>query len=104
MNAQQLLASLTHHIGKANGASADVLAAALGVKKRQIRLWVTELRMEGKHVCGTPNSGYFMAANNEEMEETCQFLRSRAMHSLVLEAKLRNVALPDLLGQMKLPT
>ncbi|MCZ7655553.1 MAG: hypothetical protein M5R42_16810 [Rhodocyclaceae bacterium] len=53
---------------------------------------------------GTPRDGYYIAASGEELEATCQFLRSRAMHSLVLESRLRNVPLPDLIGQMKLPT
>jgi hypothetical protein len=55
-------------------------------------------------VCGHPATGYFIASNREELEETCQFLRSRAMHSLVLEAKLRGLPLADLVGQLRLKT
>ncbi len=99
-----LLASLRHHIGAGNGVTADILAHTLNVTKRQVRLLVTELRMEGEHVCGTPRDGYYMASSAEELEHTLQFLRSRAMHSLVLEAAMRKVSLPDLWGQMKLKT
>ena len=40
----------------------------------------------------------------EELESCCAFLRARAMHSLMIEARLRRLPLPDLLGQLKLPT
>ena len=44
-----------------------------------------------------------MAENDKELEEYCiKFLRDRAMHSLRLISRLTKIALPDLLGQMKL--
>lgn len=99
-----LLRALQHHVGKASGVSAEGLATALGANKRAVRHLVSELREAGIAVCGHPRTGYFIAATAEELQETCAFLRERAMHSLVLEARLRNVPLPDLLGQLKLPT
>jgi len=92
------------HIGKDGGITAAAIAVVLGCNERQVRLMVTELRKDGVAVCGHPMSGYFIAATPEELEETCAFLRSRAMHSLVLESKLRHVPLPDLLGQLRLKT
>ena len=37
-------------------------------------------------------------------ERSCMFLRKRALHSLGLEAKLRKISLPALLGQLNLNT
>lgn len=95
---------LERHIGRDRGVTAAAIAQALGCPERIVRELVTELRTEGRAVCGHPASGYFIAATREELEETCAFLRSRAMHSLVLEAKLRGMPLADLVGQLHLLT
>jgi hypothetical protein len=94
-----LLSVLSSHIGQSNGINVKGLAALLDCTERMVRKLVSELREDGTAVCG-----YFIAANAEELEETCQFLRGRAMHSLHLESKLRNMPLPDLIGQMHLKT
>lgn len=100
----QLLAVLQNHVGAEKGISSDALAARLSTNTRVVRDLVTELRMDGIAVCGHPSNGYFIAATRDELEHTCKFLRSRAMSSLMLEAKLRGLPLADLVGQMKLPT
>lgn len=104
MNTSQLLSLLSHHVGAAHGMNAELIAKQLDTTPRRVRSLVSELRAEGTAVCGTPTTGYYIAANAEELEETCQFLRGRALHSLMLESKLRKVALEDLLGQMRLRT
>ncbi len=103
-NKDQLLALLSLHIGEANGITAEQITLATGVPKRRVRTMVSELRLDGVAVCGHPRDGYYIAANPEEVERTCAFLRSRALHSLTLESKLRHVPLPDLLGQLRLKT
>ncbi len=95
---------LERHIGRENGISAASVAGMLGCAERQVRDLVSELRTDGVAVCGHPSSGYFIAATREELEQTCAFLRARAMHSLVLESKLRGMPLADLVGQLHLPT
>ena len=104
VNKDQLLALLSRHIGEKNGITAEQITLALCTPKRHVRTLVSELRLEGVAVCGHPRDGYFIAGNPYELERTCAFLRSRAMHSLVLESKLRHVPLPDLLGQLRLKT
>ena len=99
-----LLGYLQLHIGAAKGIGAQALADLAGCNKRQVRHLVTDLRMGGTAVCGHPRTGYFIAETPEELEQTLRYLRDRAMTSLVLEAKLRNMPLPDLLGQLRLPT
>ena len=71
---------------------------------RQIRTYISDLRDTGMAICGTPKHGYYIAANAEELEETCAFLHNRAIHSLMLESRLRKIPLSDLLGQLHLPT
>lgn len=95
---------LERHVGRERGITAAAVAQILCCPERTVRDLVTELRMDGRALCGHPASGYFYAATREELEETCAFLRSRAMHSLVLLAKLRGMPLADLVGQLHLPT
>jgi biotin operon repressor len=103
--AQLLMTMNKHgHIGGARGASAKALAALLGCPERHVRKLVTELRDEGVALCGTPRGGYFIAATAEELDQTCAFLRGRALHSLQLESRLRKLPLAELLGQLTLPT
>jgi len=100
----RVLAALTLRPGKVNGIAGVDLAQILELKEREIRHAISDLRMEGIAVCGHPKTGYFIAANPAELEETCAFLRDRALHSLTLESKLRHVPLPELLGQLRLKT
>lgn len=95
---------MAKHTGAARGIRADWIANQLHIPERQVRNLVTQMREQGIALCGTPSTGYFIAANAAEVENTCQFLRDRALHSLRLEARLRGLTLPDLLGQMNLKT
>ena len=94
----------TQHTGKARGITAERLALQLGTTERQLRSMVSQAREEGLAISATPETGYFIAETPEELQESCEFLRSRAMHSLRMEAQLRRIPLPDLLGQLHLPT
>lgn len=104
MDSNPLVNVLVSHIGAKNGITADEIARQLSIPPRRVRSLVSDLREEGVAVCGTPTTGYFVAETPQELEETCQFLRGRALHSLMLESKLRKVALEDLIGQMRLRT
>lgn len=107
----QVLTELSYHIGQANGVHVRDLviritgqAVSCGVLERRIRTIITELRMDGAHICGHPVTGYYMAATASELEATLQFLRSRAMSSLQLESRMRRISMPELLGQITLKT
>lgn len=103
-NKGQLLTLLSRHIGHDLGVTAEQLASELDSTPRTVRTFVSKLRSDGVAVCGHPATGYFIAATPVELEETCRFLRARALHSLVIESKLRQVPLADLIGQMRLKT
>jgi hypothetical protein len=109
-----VLAALSHHHGKANGIhvrdlvkriTSDLANGDLGNgegMERAVRKLVTELRLEGHAICAHPTSGYFLAETAEELEETCHFLRSRALSSLKAESRLRKLSMAELLGQFTL--
>lgn len=97
-----VLEALERRRGATCGITASKLAMLLGCNERTLREAITALRMEGQPICGHPNSGYFMAGSAADISSTCAFLRSRAMTSLKQEARLRKIALPDLLGQMRI--
>lgn len=104
ITSDRVLAALGCHIGAENGITAERLAHQLGIAPRVLRRHISDLRERGIAVCGTPRFGYFVARNEAELEDSCVFLRRRALHSLALEARLRKITLPDLIGQMKLRT
>ena len=108
INRDTVLAELSRHIGKAHGIScADLVReitwrAPTEAAKRRLRLVIEELRKEGHHVCGHPSSGYFIAANEDELNETCKFLADRALTSLTQAARMKKLAVPDIHGQLRL--
>jgi biotin operon repressor len=99
-----VLTVLSRHIGRGNGIGGKQLATEAGVESRQVRKLVSELRREGHAVCAHPKTGYYMAATADDVEHTYQFLTNRSMHGLVDAYYLKKIPLPDLLGQLHLPT
>lgn len=107
----QLLQALRHHIGQAYGVSAASLVAEITgrvhadpVSERVLRAHVNTLRREGHHICAHPVTGYYIAETDAELAATCEYLYDRAMTSLQQIAAMKRVSLPDLRGQLKLPT
>lgn len=95
-----LMAAMLNHCGKDKAVSSRELAFKVGVTERMVRQLVTECRHDGTAICGHPKSGYFMASNQQELEETLDFLRHRALTSLKLASVLGNIPLGDLIGQL----
>jgi hypothetical protein len=107
----QVLAALYRHVGAAHGVRVDALVREITgapvsspAAERQVRSQVSELREEGYPIAAHPAHGYFVCETAEELQMCCAFLRSRAMHSLRLEAQMRRISLGELLGQIRLPT
>ncbi|CUR45523.1 hypothetical protein BN2364_1082 [Alloalcanivorax xenomutans] len=103
----RVLSVLQHHIGRDHGIGiGNLVFAATGEQpdlaaERYCRRLISELREGGTAICGTPRTGYYIAANAAELDECCQFLRKRAMTSLRVESRLRKIALPDLVKQLR---
>lgn len=115
MQSEQLhhavLDALRKHIGRSSGTTARDLVAEVNaaartelINERDLRHIVKALRLQGHHVCAHPSAGYFIAANDAELQETTGFLRDRALASLQQVAAMERVSLPDLFGQLHLPT
>jgi len=107
----QLLWALSRHIGRENGASVRRLVQEIRhdllpdpAAERQVRHLVEELRLEGHHVCAHPSSGYFLAATDAELQDSCAYLTERAMKSLRQVSAMTKQAIPDLVGQRRLPS
>lgn len=108
-----LMVILSRHVGRENAVGMDELYERVFGEPvrhkindtRHLRTLITELRRRGVPIAATSTAqggGYYLARATSELEEYCQKLRSRAMHSLVTESKLRKIALPELLGQMQM--
>ena len=99
-----VLAQLARYIGRDKGIRARDLAAQLGCPERELREHISALRRDGTLIGGHPKHGYYVIEDPAEIDETCKFLRSRARHSLQLEARLRWMSFLELVGQLRLNT
>ena len=108
-----LLSVLARHVGKSKSISMEQLHKEVFGSEpedkynstRVLRKLVEELRREGVPICSSMQStggGYYIAAAGSELEAYLKNLRKRALKALMLEAKLRNMALPKLIGQIQL--
>mgnify|MGYP001576446419 CR=1 FL=1 len=107
-----VLAVLSRHIGEASGVHIERLVAEiLGTSERdpaaerRVRTMVSALREEGVAVCAHPKVGYFIAETEEEVRlYYTEWMMSRAMHTLRIISRVTKIAVPDLVGQLKLKT
>ena len=99
-----VLTVLSRHIGSNNGVSMRQLEQQLDLSPRRIRHFIEALRNDGHGICGTPKEGYYIADTAEELDHTCEFLYSRAMSSLKQISCMKKIPMPDLRGQLRLPT
>lgn len=102
---ESVLAELDHHRGQGKGIHVkDLVMHITGqlvtcdALERSVRKLVNELRMEGHPICAHPTHGYYLAETHAELEQTCNFLRSRAMSSLKAYSRLRRITASQLLG------
>jgi hypothetical protein len=72
-------------------------------QERQLREIFNALCLEGWPICSSSYHGYWWAESAEEIKETCESLRGRAMSSLTRISKLKRLAIPLLEGQLLLP-
>jgi hypothetical protein len=101
--------ALACRIGQASGVRArdlvtEICGETSGALERQLRAVIEELRLEGRPICGHPSTGYFIASNQEELQRTADFLRNRAAKSFTQAARMLGVSVPELAGQLRLPS
>lgn len=68
---------------------------------RNLRLLITDLRKEGMPICSN-GQGYWIAASASEINAFCERSKQRALSILSRISMMKNVSLPDYLGQMQL--
>jgi hypothetical protein len=89
-----------HHQGKTNAIPPEELALELCMSLRTLLPLVHEARALGLPISCTPDVGYYVAKTSDEIDESCSFLRERALNSLRMEAQMRRVPLSDLLSDL----
>jgi hypothetical protein len=95
-------------VGECHGQTAEQLVYAItGARsiatERRLRQVIEALRTAGHPIGSHPAHGYYLAANDQELDRTCGFLLDRAMTTLRQVSAMKRVALPDLRGQLGLP-
>lgn len=107
----RLLRCLHRHIGAHNAISMTALyrevfgrpVRHLVNDAKRLRELVDKLRVEGEPICSlksTQGGGYYLPQAGAELDDFLRREKSRALRVLAKVAKIKRVALPELLGQM----
>jgi len=93
---------LKNHIGKENAISGADLSAMFGISKRQLRVYIHEIRnsTELEKVIGSCNRGYYIC-REEDFDEADKRLERQALSTLKVVWANRKKRSKD--GQYKLP-
>lgn len=98
-----LMAKMALHIGAGKGIRGEDLARELGINSRRLRELISlVIEQDGVAICGHPSTGYFVASNAQELQDTIDFHKGRALHELSKASQLSKTPLPDLIGQLRL--
>jgi hypothetical protein len=110
----RLLEALFDHIGKEKAVGMDVLFTKVFNESvahkindtKKIRKLVTAVRGQGRAIastCANNGGGYYIPRAGSELEEyLARMLHRPALRKLAMEAKIRKVSLPELIGQMSI--
>lgn len=106
----QLLAEMQHHVGQANGVHADELVRRItgqlvntDMHTRRVRFLIKELRKQAR-TSAAPH-GRLLHGGNARRAATHRRVPRGTRHDHPHAAQSHeNIALPELLGQLRLPT
>jgi len=107
----KIIVELSKHIGRHRAIGMKeltkiVLGEVTDKNTRTLRRMIEELRKrEALPVCSIrakEGNGYYLAGAGKELDDYCKRLRKEALRKLSMEAKLRNMTLPQLIGQINL--
>ncbi len=71
------------------------------IDERRIRSTIKHLVESHLKWIGSCPKGYFVVQTEKELLDVCKYYRGYGLSALHIEAKLRNMSLPELLGQLK---
>jgi hypothetical protein len=72
------------------------------LNERKIRLTIKHMIESHSQWIGSSPKGYFMVQTDQELAGVCKYYRGYGLSALHIEAKLRKISLPALLGQLSL--
>jgi hypothetical protein len=110
----RLMDVLFDHLGKENAIGMDVLFTKVFDEPvahkindtKKIRKLITAIRGQGRaiaSVCSSNGGGYYVPRAGSELEDyLARMLHRPALRKLAMEAKIRKISLPKLIGQMSL--
>lgn len=109
----RLLMVLSRHVGEEKAIDMGVLYERVFEESwenkisdtRRLRTIITALRHQGVPIGSLPSKhggGYYLVRAGSELDEYCGRLRRSALNKLVIEARLRRISMPELLGQMRM--
>jgi len=109
----RLLKIMTGHVGGGNKIGMGELYEQVAQERYQhrindtkiLRSIITDLRREGVPIMSSQSArdgGYWIAAAGSELDAYCKRLKQHALKKLVQVANLKKMALPDLMGQIRL--
>ncbi len=109
----RLFVVLSEHIGKENAVGMDVLHEKIFDEKvshkindtKKTRQLITALRGQGRAIGSNSASnggGYYLPRAGSELNDYCNRIHRKALRALAMEAKIRKVSLPELIGQMSI--
>lgn len=100
---QQVLDELQRHNGRENGIHIRDLVGRITnsvltdeAAERKVRKLIEELRRDKYPICAYPDSGYYMAENQRELDQTCAFLLARVDTTVAQVAAMKNKEAPDI--------
>lgn len=107
----KLMLALSRHVSKSKAISMEELFKVVYGGEvnnkvndtRKLRKLIEGARRDGLPICSIQdkdNAGYYLAAAGTELDDYCKRLRKRALKLLVLESKLRQVTLPNLVNEI----
>ena len=108
-----VLSILTSHIGRSKSIGMGELFEAVYGERwfnkindtRPLRKVITELRREGHPICSESSQsggGYWLASAGSETRDYCRRLEGQALRKLKQSALIKNLSLPQLLGQLQM--
>ena len=104
-----IMAILEGHKGQENSVSRKDLVDRVNqhwplfpVCERTIRLTIKHLVESHGQWIGSSPKGYFMVQTDQELMGVCKYYRGYGLSALHIEAKLRKISLPALLGQLSI--
>jgi hypothetical protein len=104
---------LSRHLGKENAIGMDVLHEVIFDETvshkindtKKTRILITALRSQGRAIGSNSSKnggGYYLPRAGSELDDYCKRMHRRALRILAMEAKIRNISMPELVGQMNL--